>query len=223
MTRGGGAEAGRRAGRRFGGQIAASAAPAPPATLFLPLCFRGTATHLSRRTVAVLTCAPRVFPDGTNPAARSPLGHLGPRSRAQDVTAQVQATARHRGANQLQTQSPARARAVTWIPGRRWGVLLPIRCSTFSSRTSRPRLEISEVPPGGFLVLLTWSLFLCLFRGQSRERFSGKIYQYIISSCLYFKFNIRVIISVSLVFYIYIYLLRHARSLSYQSHPRGQS
>lgn len=85
-------------------------------------------------------------------------------------------------------------------------MLLPIRCSTFSSRTSRPRLEISEVPPGGFLVLLTWSLFLCLFRGQSRERFSGKIYQYIISSCLYFKFNIRVIISVSLVFYIYIYL-----------------
>lgn len=109
MTCGGGAEAGRRAGRRFGGQIAASAAPAPPATLFLPLCFRGTATHLSRRTVAVLTCAPRVFPDGTNPAARSPLGHLGPRSRAQDVTAQVQATGRHRGANQLQTQSPARA------------------------------------------------------------------------------------------------------------------
>lgn len=83
-------------------------------------------------------------------------------------------------------------------------MLLPIRCSTFSLRTSRPRLEISEVPPGGFLVLLTWSLFLCLFRGQSRERFSGKIYQYIISSCLYFKFNIRVIISVSLVFYIYI-------------------
>lgn len=109
MTCGGGAEAGRRAGRRFGGQIAASAAPAPPATLFLPLCFRGTATHLSRRTVAVLTCAPRVFPDGTIPAARSPLGHLGPRSRAQDVTAQVQATGRHRGANQLQTQSPARA------------------------------------------------------------------------------------------------------------------
>lgn len=82
---------------------------APRDVLFLPLCFRGTATHLSRRTVAVLTCAPRVFPDGTIPAARSPLGHLGPRSRAQDVTAQVQATGRHRGANQLQTQSPARA------------------------------------------------------------------------------------------------------------------